>query len=141
HPNEVQRAQRERDRPRHEAEHDQDCRRKRDQLDDALVREACGVAGFRVAEHLLHAVPQQQEAEDDPRDALQVRRQGSHRRYLMNAFLYSNASVADGIISIRSVSGGISRMASLFRATHGIMYVLGSSIVSVSSITFWLVRW
>ena len=36
-----------------------------------------------------------------------------------NTFLYAAASVADGIISIRSVFGGISRSGSLLRATHG----------------------
>src|SRR5258705_13413865 len=56
-------------------------------------------------------------------------------------FLYAAASVADGIISIRSVFGGISLSASLLRAIHGFVYAFGSSIATVSSIRFWLTRW
>src|SRR5881628_1964281 len=56
-------------------------------------------------------------------------------------FLYSRASDAEGIISIRSVSGGSSRRASLLRGVQGFVYVFGSSIVTVSSIVFWFTRW
>jgi len=60
---------------------------------------------------------------------------------LAKTFLYSAASVAEGIISIRSVSGGINLSASLLRATHGFVYAFGSSIVTVSSMVFMFTRW
>src|SRR5437899_13101267 len=64
-----------------------------------------------------------------PRFAVQM-------RYLLGSaidFRYAAASVAEGIISIRSVPGGISRSGSLSRAVQGFVYVLGSSRVTDNS--------
>src|SRR5712691_9863342 len=60
---------------------------------------------------------------------------------LAKTFLYSAASDAEGIISIRSVSCGISLRGSLLRGTQGFVYAFGSSIVTVSSRVFWFARW
>ena len=109
---------------------------KRQQLEDAVEGHPRGSAGFRKAEHLLHAMPEHQEAENDSRDALQVRRQpGAHFFWpcMPMIFLYSCASVAEQIISMRSVLPGMSLSGSLLRPTHGLVYTFGSSIVTVSS--------
>src|SRR5688500_831477 len=60
--------------------------------------------------------------------------------WLEMVLVYACASEADGIISIRSVPGGISFNGSLLRAIHGFVYTSGSSMVTVSSRVFWLTR-
>src|SRR5206468_12620401 len=98
-------------RPGTQGKLEQHGRRKRDELDDALIGRKRGVARFGISEYLLHAMAQDEEPEHDPGDALEIRRPLLHGSYLpgaANTFLYSAASVADGIISMRSVFGGMS---------------------------------
>src|SRR6266853_1523835 len=52
-------------------------------------------------------------------------------------------SISDGmhIISTTSYSGDCNLMGNLFMATHGFVYIFGSSIVTVNSKLSWSTRW
>ena len=96
-------------------------RRKRDQLDDALVRQPRGIAGFRIAEHLLHAVTERRENRKRFGRGSAGRASSTSRTAVGHGCLATcrrpscipPLRTPSGIISIRSVSGGINRSAQL----------------------------
>ena len=72
---EVQHRQHEADLPGVQPDNDQQPSGDSDQLEESLERDARRMAGLGIGQDLLHPVTEHEEAEDDPGNALEIRRQ------------------------------------------------------------------